>query len=141
MMPWNHADGTVEIDHSEEDAIRSLLVGRSVRKVDAGRLVLDDGTELVVEANTGGCSCGAGDYDLTELNGCENIITSVEFECEDRGYGEDWDQQPTIYRLFVFAEHQKLKLLQAEGDDGNGYYGTGWHIKVRPSPNDAPSRP
>ena len=37
----------------------------------------------------------------------------------------------TSYKIFVYAENQKLKLLQVDGDDGNGYYGTGYSIIVK----------
>lgn len=91
-----------------------------------GKLTLDDGRELFVVPNVGGCSCGAGDYALTGLERVDNIITRVDFEEEEHdGYGEE-----RTYRIFVLAGHEKINLLSVHGDDGNGYYGTGYELVV-----------
>ena len=64
--------------------------------------------------------------ELLELNVCDNIITNVELVCDDlEYYGEK------SYKIFVFAEDRKIKLAQIDGDDGNGYYGTGYDIIVK----------
>ena len=128
---WAHRDPTLtEVSHSEEDKIRELFVGRRVEKVADDHLRLDDGTLLRVVPNEGGCACSAGDYELTALNGVDNVITSVELVDEklnpDDKYGEAY-----AYRVFVFADNERINLLSVEGDDGNGYYGTGYSILVR----------
>ena len=115
----------------DERDIKDLLLGRRVVKVSDESLLLDDGTSLKLRGNVGGCCCGAGDYYLTELNGCDNIITSVEFVDhsvgdDNRGKGEEG-----VYRIFVFAEDTKINLATFEGDDGSGYYGTGYTIEVQ----------
>lgn len=110
----------------DEEAIRSILLGRTVAKVGDDKLRLDDGTELTITPNEGWCSCGAGDYALTELNECPvNAIMAVEFERID-----DTSEWATSYRVFVLAEDRRIKLMQVDGDDGNGYYGTGYWINV-----------
>ena len=108
----------------DELMVKKLLVGHSVKKVDEDILQLDNGVKLRFIGNYG-CCCGAGEYDITELNECENIITNVEFETE--GIGE---YEGMSYKLFVYSENKKIKLLQCDGNDGNGYYGTGYHIDV-----------
>lgn len=116
-------------DNSDKQQITDLLLGRKVVKVSSDTLRLDDGTVLTLAGNEGGCSCSAGDYDLTELNGVDNVITSVEFEdSPDEGGGS--------YKIFVFAGHERINLATFEGGDGNGYYGTGYSIEVK-----APARP
>lgn len=65
---------------------------------------------------------------MIELNECDNVITNVEFVCDDDAVDE---YDGTSYKIFVYAENQKLKLLQVDGDDGNGYYGTGYSIIVK----------
>lgn len=116
------------IYHDDELAISKLLIGRKVVQVDMDTktLRLDDGTILTIEPNEGGCSCGAGDYALDDLNVCDNVITSVEVVAESK---DAYDSRK-VYRVFVFAEHSKIKLLQVSGDDGNGWYGTGYRIFV-----------
>jgi len=107
--------------------IEKLLLGHAVAKVAADHLLLGDGTLLKLVGNDGGCACNAGCYDLTALNGVENIITSVEFDDDPSEDGYDG----TGYRIFVFAGEQRINLATFEGSDGNGYYGTGYHIMVR----------
>jgi hypothetical protein len=114
----------------DHDAIRELLMGRRVEKVGEDTLRLDNGVTLRLAGNVGGCSCGAGDYDLTELNGVDNVITKVEFE--DSPDSEYDDKEGGTYRIFVFADNQRVNLATFEGSDGNGYYGTGYSIEVRP---------
>ena len=109
-----------------EDYIKELLIGHSIKKVDNNTLQLDNEIKLKFYGNEG-CCCGAGCYDITELNDCPNIITNVEFDIEDNE--EVWNEELS-YRIFVYAENKQIKLLQCDGDDGNGYYGTGYHIDI-----------
>lgn len=129
-----HDNSLAELDQNDAGGIRDLFLGHSVEKVTDDHLRLDDGTLLRVVPNSGGCSCGAGDYELADLNGCPNVITKVEVVTEDTGpVDEDgWaGEDPHTYRVFVYAENQRVNLLTVEGDDGNGYYGTGYSILVR----------
>lgn len=116
------------IYHSDKDEIVELFVGKSVKKISDDQLALSDGTVLQIVPNEGGCFCGAGDYDIDYINECENIITNVELIRSDHDKG-DWDVQ-TSYDIFVYSGHQKINLVSIKGDDGNGYYGTGFWINV-----------
>lgn len=62
------------------------------------------------------------------MNDCDNVITNVEIACDEieDTWGEDWS-----YKIFVFAEDKRIKILQVDGSDGNGYYGTGYSIRVK----------
>jgi len=131
--------------HTDVDELREALFGRSVVSVqltpDAteeiprygptvqGEVRLDDGRVLQLAGNVGGCVCSAGDYDLTQLNELPiNGITDVQVEDE----GEEFEG-PHTYRLFVLAQDDRIELATFEGDDGNGYYGTGfWFAVVDP---------
>lgn len=125
------------LNENDRDEITKLLVGRRVEKVDAETLLLDNGTRLKLGGNNGGCSCGAGDYELTHLSGVDNVITNVEFDDQPGG-----DDAPSsyegAYRIFVFADNERINLATFEGSDGNGYYGTGYWIEVE-SPDAAMS--
>ncbi|HWB38395.1 MAG TPA: hypothetical protein VHA75_20455 [Rugosimonospora sp.] len=120
-------------DHAE---LRALLLGRKVTKAASDHLLLDDGTVLKLFGNDGGCACSAGCYDLTELNGTDNVITSVEFEDNPGGDDVPWSVRESrgydgVYRIFVLAGDRRINLATFEGSDGNGYYGTGYHVLIR----------
>lgn len=94
-----------------------------------GLLTLDDGTRVYVVGHDGGCACSSGCYVLTHLATVDNIITSVEVAEEPLeesllGYA---DQR---WQIFVYANDERLKVAEFEGSDGNGYYGTGFHLTI-----------
>lgn len=144
---WNYdrEDEIKTLNHDDKEKITELLMGRTVTKVDGEHLQLDDGTVIKAIGRDGGCSCGAGCYDLSVLNGVDNIITRVEFDyhpasdyddyekgAERTGHPDDpADKWEGFYRIFVYAENQQINLMQFDGSDGNGYYGTGYEILVR----------
>lgn len=112
---------------TDELKIKDLLLWHKIVKVDIQNdlLVLDNGVTLMFFGNEGCGGCESGWYSVTELNGCDNVITDVQFECE---YLDDYDG--LSYKIFVFAEDKKIKLVEVDGTDGNGYYGTGYSIRV-----------
>lgn len=113
-----------------EKEIRELLLYRKVIKVieEDDTLILDNGTELTFVGNEGCGGCGSGWYSVVELNECDNAITNVEFVC-DEDTEDDYDT--TSYKIFVCAEDKRIKLAQVDGDDGNGWYGTGYTLYVK----------
>ncbi len=115
-------------DQGDKEAITALLVGRTVTKIDDSTLLLDNGTRLKLEGNNGGCSCGSGDYELTHLASVDNVITNVRFV--DSPSGDGYEAQNGSYSIFVFAGDQQINLATFEGTDGNGWYGTGYWIRV-----------
>jgi hypothetical protein len=139
---------TEPITYTEEagDAIAQLLIGRRIVSAEKGRfdypgrstwvnqpegrLVLDDGTTLYLTGHEGGCSCGAGDYDLTKVAAVDNIITSARVEALPGGDG--YDRDSGTYRIFVFADAEEINVAEFAGSDGNGYYGTGFSLTVLP---------
>lgn len=130
---WTKEVGVEALDQNDQDEIRELLIGRRVTKVNEDHLLLDDGTLLKFLGHEGGCSCGAGDYDLTVLNGVDNVITDVKFDYRPDGDFTGYPPPADIgyYRIFVFADNEQINLMQVDGSDGNGYYGTGFGILVR----------
>ena len=126
---------TTRHSHDDTDDLRAALFGRSVVSVQTdeddyspeGRVLLDDGTELILQGNEGGCSCGGGDYALTRLNDMPiNGITNVEVDVEKIG-----SDTRLTYRIFVLAQDQRFELAAFEGDDGSGYYGSGFWFTVK----------
>lgn len=117
------------IDHDEAKRINDLFFGRKVKKVGDGTLELDNGTVLEVVANEGCGGCSSGWYELKELNECDNAITRAEV-VEEKVSKDRWDEE-RVYRLFVYAENRQINLATVEGDDGNGYYGTGFQLVIK----------
>lgn len=60
----------------------------------------------------------------------DNAITNVEFECENLSEDEPWYEEEKSYKIFVLCEDTRINFLQVDGDDGNGYYGSGYTIRV-----------
>ncbi|MCI8466957.1 MAG: hypothetical protein HFI08_02025 [Bacilli bacterium] len=126
---WNKLKGITSLYQNDEEEIKELLLGRTIEKVNDNTLKLDNGLILEIQPNQG-CCCGAGDYDITELNECLNVITNVELVEENINNSDGWSDEYS-YKIFVYAEDKKIKLLQVDGDDGNGYYGTGYEIVIK----------
>ena len=99
-------------DEDDHEAITALLLGHKVTKVADDHLLLDNGTLLKLVGHEGGCACGAGDYELTELNGVDNVITAVEFRNDP---DEEYRDEKGVYQIFVFADNQKINLATFEG--------------------------
>jgi len=117
------------INQDSHESIRELLLGRKVVKVVGNLAELDNGTTFEVMSNEGCGGCGAGWYDLDELNECDNIITAVEFRTEGNDISM-WNEEYT-YKVFVVAEDRRINLFAVTGDDGNGWYGTGYSLVVK----------
>ena len=141
---WNRGreDGVRVLTQDDQAEISGLLMGHKVAKVDGEHLLLDSCVTIKAIGHDGGCACSAGCYDLSVLNGVDNIITRVEYDYHPEG--DDWepgekpghpddpkDKWTGFYRVFVFAENQQINLMQFDGSDGNGYYGTGFELLVR----------
>ena len=109
----------------DKDALRALLIGRTVTKVNDETLRLDNGTVLTIHGNEGCGGCGSGWYEIKELNDSPvNAIMAVEFEV-----AESADTHTDTYRIFVLAADERIKMLEAEGYD-SGYYGAGYWIEL-----------
>lgn len=135
---------TLSQDNTEQ--IAALLTGRRIIAAEmghfdrsddqgwgdapTGKLTLDDGTVVLVVPNQGGCACSAGDYELTSLATCENIITSVRTACETPPSQEEYGEPDQSYRIYVVADAVEINAVQIDGNDGNGYYGTGYELIV-----------
>jgi DNA-binding beta-propeller fold protein YncE len=133
--------------YSYDDDLSTIFVGRRIVSAEvgvsvpeeryswsfgtdpAGLLTLDDGTKVYVAGNEGGCSCSSGCYYLEHLAAVDNVITSVEVISDP---SNDYDSGEG-YKIFVYADNEKINIASFEGSDGNGYYGTGFYLKVFPA--------
>jgi hypothetical protein len=136
---------TRSLDQNNTDGISALLTGRRIVAAEQGRfeqpdghnwgdaitgkLTLDDGTVVWVAPNEGGCACSAGDYYLKSLATCDNIITSVRVVAEEDS-AQEWSEPDRSDRIYVVADAVEINAVQIDGNDGNGYYGTGYELIV-----------
>nr|DAJ17730.1 MAG TPA: hypothetical protein [Siphoviridae sp. ctvS314] len=114
----------------DSDDLSPVLAGRYVTKVDGDTLTLDDGTVLEFEGNKGCAWFYSGNYWLTELfqRGTPTArIMTAEVETNQLG---DSEYDDTRYTLFVIVDDERLPLAEFEGNDGNGYYGSGFKVTV-----------
>lgn len=119
-------------NQNDLEGIKKLLIGKTVLKISETELLLNDGTILELEGNEGCGGCNSGWYTLDYLNDCpDNMITNVFIESTETDTNDDYEIQER-YTIFVLATDQKLMTLaKFNGTDGNGYYGTGFHINIR----------
>jgi len=139
-MSWNDDELMPDTDR-----LRTLLVGKKITNAEmvdglpedawglapTGVLTLDDGTVLELFGHDGGCACNSGCYELTELVGDgipDNVITDVQLDESPSGDDQEGDG---YYRIFVYTANQEILLASFDGTDGNGYYGTGWYLRVK----------
>lgn len=101
---------------------------------DRALITLDNGAVLQLDGHDGGCACSAGCYALThlaELSDVDNIITAVHFDNRPVGDGYDIDGTGVgYYTIFVVADDRQINLATFEGTDGNGYYGSGYYLRI-----------
>lgn len=123
------------IEHDDLEGLRALLVGHSV-SIENDVLVLDDGTRLLVEGNEGCGGCPNGYFDLMSLNDFDNRIMNVEVVEREATSEEELangvDVDATVFELFVYGSLTKPgnPVVAVIGDEGNGYYGAGFTIRV-----------
>lgn len=150
-MIWDETDEAFNVvpEGDHEERLRKALVGRRILKAEkfenengtSARFHLDNDKVLEVHASDGGCACSAGDYWVDEIDTADGAVImnveSVEDPAGDDDYswnGETSDLSTTRegYKLFVYAEGVgKRQLYSMAGDDGNGYYGTGYSVYIR----------
>lgn len=129
--------------NSDAGLYTKLLRGRYVTSIDDGTITLDDGTELYIHGNDGCGGCESGWYWLEQVykQGSRRArIMSAHVACDiDEENDDEGAVDPHVYTIFVMVDGNptQLPLATVRGDDGNGYYGTGFTltatIKTRPA--------
>lgn len=136
----------ISYDETDDAKIAELFIGRKIVRAEMGNfsipgaegyynsraegmLVLDDGTELYLMGNDGGCACSAGCYPLAEVATVNNIITGAYVHADPDE--DDARDAAGVYQIFVFADAKAINVAEFRGSDGNGYYGTGFSLTVR----------
>lgn len=114
----------------DSDDLSPVLAGRYVVEAGDDTITLDNGLVLEFEGNEG-CTCGSGAYDLTKLfqrgTPTARIMSAdviVSLTDEDDEYSD------VVYTLFVIVDDERLPLAEFKGNDGSGYYGSGFRVTV-----------
>lgn len=121
-----------ELGYNNVQGLADLLVGQRIVDLrNNDTLILDNGVELRIETNDGCWGCASGNYELKSIDMFDSIITRVKLEDDDSRQGK-YDEDPHTYTVFVYSgkKSKKHSVLAVSGDDGNGYYGTGYSIHV-----------
>lgn len=123
---------------SDDGLYTKLLRGRYVTSIDDGTITLDDGTELYIDGNYGCGGCESGWYWLEQVykQGSRNARIMSAYVA----YGEDDEEPSSVYTIFVMVDGNptQLPLATVRGDDGNGYYGTGFTLTATVKPRPVP---
>lgn len=123
---------------SDDGLYTQLLRGRYVTSIDDGTITLDDGTELYIHGNEGCGGCESGWYWLEKVY--KQGSRQARIMSAYVAYGEDDEDAPSVYTLFVMVDGNptQLPLATVRGDNGNGYYGTGFTLTATVKPHPAP---
>lgn len=114
----------------DSDNFTPILAGRYVTSIVDDTMILDDGTCLEFEPNIG-CDCGSGQYYITSMfeRGTPTArIMSAEVEVDSVDESDEYSD--LVYTLFVIVEDERLPLVECQGNNGNGYYGSGFTVRV-----------
>lgn len=121
-------------DGEDPKVVNRFLQGRKIIEVDQHEetLTLDNGQVLKVHPNSGCGGCPNGHFWLNELSDCDNIITRAEVR-DSEAEPDEWGDSDEIISIYVYAEGlAPKKVIEVQGNIGNGYYGRGFEIEVRP---------
>lgn len=120
-MDYKPDDELYDVD---ADALAPLLVGKSIESIDTTQdtVRLTDGTVLAFDEG-GGC-CAWFSAQLKESNLTENVITAVR-EVDSGNKDEDY-----LFTIAVFAVNQEVMSVEVTGDEGSGYYGSSFDLRV-----------
>lgn len=130
----------ITLDQSSDAGLYTkLLRGRYVTSVEGSVITLDDGTELYIYGNDGCGGCESGWYWLEETFKQGSRRARIMSAYVD--YDEDDKEPPSVYTIFVMVDGNptQLPLATVRGNDGNGYYGTGFTLTATVEKPTAPA--
>lgn len=112
---------------ADVDEFRKELVGKKILGVGHSTLLLEDGTELVIEAGGDCCAYFEGWFE-TVGDPEQAVVTRVDrVDLEETSqYGGDVN-----FSINIYAAHRQIAKAEVRGDEGTGYYGSSITLVVR----------
>lgn len=105
------------------------LIGKDVIEITEDTIILTDGTQLYIEPNEGGCSCGSGDscFDMPPIRLDKPAkIMNIKVEDTEDDDGEYYE------KIFILFNNAKInESIDFYPNSGNGYYGQGVWVTIR----------
>lgn len=113
---------------AEGSDFADLLVGRRIVELAEDKVVLDDGTELVLEPGGDCCAYFEGVFRAIDLD--DNVITRVE-QVPHADMDEAGRYTDDLFSIFIYTAHKQIAAADVKGSEGSGYYGSSINIEVR----------
>ena len=103
------------------------LMGKRITSVGLRTLILEDGTELVIEDGGDCCAYFEGWFE-TVGDPTDAVITRV----EQVNKGEDPNDYNSnvAFSINIYAAHQQIAKAEVQGNVGSGYYGSSINLLV-----------
>lgn len=121
---------TTTKSYDETDNLTEVFVGRRIVSVDnaTDTFTLDNGAVVQIVGNEGCGGCGSGWYSVDRIASTEHVITGVSVS----GDFVDEESEDERYTIVVYSAGVPAgeEIATISGNDGNGYYGTGFTINV-----------
>ena len=105
------------------DLLREELVGKRITKITDEKIVLDNGTVLLIEPNEG-CGGGWAEMDIDPYNpNIEAAVMNVEYKDTD-------DILSDSFKIFIYMADNTSITMEGNNGNDNGYYGSGFWVSV-----------
>lgn len=108
------------------ELLEQELVGKRITKITDEKIVLDNGTVLLIEPNEGcdGCSAGWAEMDIDPYNlNIEAAVMNVEYKDTD-------DIRSDSFKIFIYMADNTSITMEGNNGNDNGYYGSGFWVTV-----------
>jgi hypothetical protein len=108
------------------ELLEQELVGKRITKITDEKIVLDNGTVLLIEPNEGcgGCSAGWAEMDIDPYNpNIEAAVMNVEYKDTD-------DIRSDSFKIFIYMTDNTSITMEGNNGNDNGYYGSGFWVTV-----------
>lgn len=111
---------------NQQNCLNKNLQEKRITKITDEKIVLDNGTVLLIEPNEGcgGCSAVWAEMDIDPYNpNIEAAVMNVEYKDTD-------DIRSDSFKIFIYMADNTSITMQGNNGNDNGYYGSGFWVTV-----------